>query len=83
MKGLVLSDDELKILKKRFGPDVREMGPWNSDGTFGCCCISITVVEKAAESIGDPSLLAAVSRLDDAPGRMGRLSPRWTPSADR
>ena len=66
MRGVVLTDDELKVLEKRFGPDVRTMGAWNSDGTFGFCWISVTVVEQAADSIGDPRLTTAVSRLKDS-----------------
>jgi len=67
MEGIVLTDDELRILEKRFGPGVREMGPWNSDGTFGYCFVSIAVLEKAAESIEDPNRMMALLRLKNAP----------------
>ena len=66
MKSIVLTDDELKILERRVGAGVRKMGPWNSDGTFGYCSISMTDVEKAAESIEDPKLRKVVARLNDA-----------------
>jgi hypothetical protein len=32
MEAIFLTDDELKRLETRFGPVVRQMGPWNSDG---------------------------------------------------
>jgi len=67
MKGVVLTDDQLKILERRFGPAVRTMGSWNSDGTFGYSWISFSVVENAAQSIEDPALMMALSRLNDAP----------------
>jgi hypothetical protein len=35
MDAIVLTDDELQRLETRFGPVVRQMGPWNSDGVFG------------------------------------------------
>lgn len=67
MKGIVLTDDQLKVLEKRFGPAVRKMGPWHSDGTFGYCWISLAFVERAAESRHDPGLMTALSRLNDPP----------------
>jgi hypothetical protein len=63
MEGILVTDDELKLLEKKFGPTVRDMGAWNSDGTFGYSWISLAVVEKAAESITDPDLQTALSRL--------------------
>ena len=66
MKGIVLSDDQLKMLEKRFGPAVWMMGPWNSDGTFGYSWIAFPVVESAAQSTADPALMMALSRLNDA-----------------
>jgi len=67
MKGIVLTDDQLRILEKRFGPAVRRMGSWNSDGTFGYSWVSFSVVENAAQSIKDPTLIMALSRLNGAP----------------
>jgi len=51
MEAIVLADDELKRLETQFGPAVRQMGPWNSDGVFGYCSVSIIAVEKAIESL--------------------------------
>jgi hypothetical protein len=66
MKTIAVPEDELQRLERRFGPDVRRMGPWNSDGVFGYASISLGAVESAAESAGRPGLPEAVSRLKDA-----------------
>jgi hypothetical protein len=66
MKIIVIPEDELKRLERRFGPDVRRMGPWNSDGVFGYTTVSLGAVESAAEAVGAPGLPEAVSRLQDA-----------------
>jgi len=63
MEAIFLSDDELKRLEKRFGPVVRQMGPWNSDGIFGYASVSIMAVEKAAETLAHPNLMTALPRL--------------------
>jgi hypothetical protein len=63
MEEIVLTDDELTRLEKRFGPGVRQMGSWNSDGTFGYSTIPIVTVEKAAEALEDQDLNASLSRL--------------------
>jgi hypothetical protein len=63
MEAIFLTDDELKRLETRFGPVVRQMGPWNSDGIFGYVSVSIVAVERAAEAVGSPSLLVALPRL--------------------
>ena len=63
MEEIILSDEQLKTLEKQFGPSVRKMGPWNSDGTFGYICISLAVIENAAESMEDPNVITAFSRL--------------------
>ena len=63
MEGIILTDDELRLLEKQFGPAVRDMGTWNSDGTFGYSWISLALVKKAAASITTPDLKAALSRL--------------------
>jgi hypothetical protein len=62
MEAIVLTDDELKLLEKRFGLRVRQMGPWNSDGTFGYSSIPIAAVEKAAETLQNPDLTVAETR---------------------
>ena len=69
MKAIVLSDDELKLLEKRFGREVRHMGSWNSDGTFGHSVVPVVVVEKAAEALVNPDLTMALSRLMQTPER--------------
>jgi hypothetical protein len=66
MRTIVVPEDELQRLERRFGPDVRRMGPWNSDGVFGYASISLGAVESAAEAAGRPGLPEAVSRLKDA-----------------
>jgi hypothetical protein len=63
MDAIVLTDDELKRLEIRFGPAVRQMGPWNSDGVFGYASVPIAAVEKAAEALDNPNLLVALARL--------------------
>ena len=59
MEAIVLTDDELRVIEKRFGPEVRQMGPWNSDGTFGYSSVSVIAVEKAAEELEDPNLTSS------------------------
>jgi hypothetical protein len=66
MKSIVIPEDDLQRLERRFGPDVRRMGPWNSDGVFGYTSISLGAVETAAEASGRPGLPEAVSRLKEA-----------------
>jgi len=63
MEAIFLSDDELKRLETRFGPGVRQMGSWNSDGVFGYASVPIVAVEKAAEALDNPRLLTALPRL--------------------
>jgi hypothetical protein len=63
MEEIVLTDDELKGLVTRFGPVVRQMGPWNSDGVFGYASVPIAAVEKAAETLENPHLLVTLPRL--------------------
>jgi len=66
MTTIVIPEDELQRLERRFGPDVRRMGPWNSDGVFGYSSVSLGAVERAAEAVGRPGLPEAVSRLKEA-----------------
>ena len=67
MEAIVLADDELKRLEGRFGPAVRRMGPWNTDGFFGYSSIPLVAVEKAIESLEDRNLEAALSHLKHTP----------------
>ena len=69
MDALVLTDDELKLLEKRFGPVVRQMGSWNSDGTFGYSSVPMIAVEKAAEALERDDLMVALLRLQHTPER--------------
>jgi hypothetical protein len=68
-QGIDLPDDDLCRLEKRFGPNVRSMGFWNSDGTFGYSNIPLIAVEKAAETLGDQALDDALSRLREMTDR--------------
>ena len=66
---IVIPEDQLRVLEKKYGPDVRLMGNWNSDGVFGFCSVPFAVIEKAAESVGAKSLSQAVRRLRVAEDR--------------
>jgi hypothetical protein len=63
MEVIIIADDDLNRLEKRFGPAVRRMGSWNSDGTFGYVSVPLTAVEEAAEALENPDLATTVSRL--------------------
>lgn len=63
MPVIILTDDDLKRLETRFGSAVRQMGPWNSDGVFGYASVPVAAVEKAATTLENPGLLAALPRL--------------------
>jgi hypothetical protein len=69
MEAIILTDDELKRLESRFGPVVRHMGAWNSDGIFGYASVPIVAVEKAAETLANPALLTALPRLRAPDGK--------------
>jgi len=69
METIILTDDELRVLERRFGPSVRQMGPWTSDGTLGYSSVPIVAVEKAAEALQNPGLMVALPRLKRTPGR--------------
>ena len=66
---VVVTDDELRRLEKRFGSAVRLMGSWNSDGTFGYASVSLSAVGRAAEELGNPDVILALSRLKHMPER--------------
>jgi len=70
---IVLTDDDLRCLEKRFGPSVRQMGPWNSDGIFGYCSVPIAAVEKAACSLNDSVLLESIQELTATQDRTPRF----------
>ena len=67
MIPIVVTDDELKRLEKRFGPSVRQMGQWISDGTFGYSSVPVAALEKASEALKDPHLSAALSQMERTP----------------
>lgn len=66
---IIIPDDELKRLEKRFGPCVRQMGSSTSDGIFSYSSVPIVAIEEAAESLNDPIVAEAVFRLKQAPER--------------
>jgi len=66
MEDIILSDDDLKTLEKRFGTEVRRMGSWNSDGVFSYSSVPLVAVRKAIESLDDPASLSAVQSLAEA-----------------
>jgi hypothetical protein len=61
---MILTDDDLRVLERRLGGGVRQMGSWNSDGTFGYTSVPLTAVQGAAELLEDSRLTAAVARLE-------------------
>ena len=63
MQDIIISDEELTRLESRFGPEVRQMGPWLSDGVFAYISVPIAIVEKAAELLQDRSVLETVCRI--------------------
>jgi len=69
MKAIVLPDDDLRRLEKRFGSGVRQMGSWNSDGVFGYSSVPIVAVEKAAGAMDNAAVTKVLSRLKEAPER--------------
>jgi hypothetical protein len=66
---IVLADEELRRLATRFGPDVWQMGSWDSDGVFGYASIPLVSVEKASKSLDNPRLQEAVTHLKQEPER--------------
>jgi hypothetical protein len=70
---IVLTESDLRHLEEQFGPGVRRMGPWNSDGTFGFCSVPIAAVEKAAVSLNDPALADSLQELKAVPNRAARF----------
>jgi hypothetical protein len=66
MRTIVIPEDDLKRIERRYGPDVRLLGPWSSDGVFGYASVSLGAVESAAAGLGQAGLLEAVSRLKEA-----------------
>jgi FixJ family two-component response regulator len=69
MEVVIISDDELKRLEKEFGPAVRHVGTWSSDGVFGYSSMPVSILERVANGSNDPSLVGAVSRLKNSAER--------------
>jgi len=59
----VVSDDELKVLERRFGAAVRLMGSWNSDGVFSYSSVPVAAVERAVERLRDATVANAFYRV--------------------
>jgi hypothetical protein len=70
---IVLSDEKLRVLERRFGPDVRQMGSWNTDGSFGFCAVPVAVLEEAAQAVGSPTLTEAIKSANSSEDRAMRL----------
>ena len=71
MKAILVPDDDLKLLEKRFGPGVLRMGSWYSDGVFAYSSVPLFAVEQAAASLDDPTVTQALppersAGMDDA-----------------
>ena len=62
MEEIVVTEDDLRRLEKRFGSAVRLMGSWNSDGTFGYASVPLSAVRRAAEDLVNPDVIATLSR---------------------
>ena len=67
MKEIIVAEDDLRHLEKRFGPSVRLMGSWNSDGTFSYTSVPLSSVRSAANRLRNPDVTPAVSRLEQVP----------------
>jgi hypothetical protein len=73
MNAIVIADDDLSRLEKRFGPAVRHIGPWNSDGTFGYCSVPIAAIERAVDVLNKPAVSESLERLKETPDRSLRF----------
>ena len=69
MDDIVVTEDDLRRLEKRFGSAVRLMGSWNSDGTFGYTSVPLSAVRRAAEDLMNPDVIATLSRPKHMPER--------------
>jgi hypothetical protein len=73
MTEIIVAEDYLRYLEKRFGPAVRYMGPWNSDGSFGYCSVGIAVIERALDSLCASGVDQCVRQLKEAPDPTGKF----------
>ena len=69
MEEIVITEDDLRRLEKRFGSAVRLMGSWNSDGTFGYTSVPLPVIRKAAQDLADADVVVDLSRTRHMPER--------------
>ena len=69
MEEIVVTEDDLRRLEKRFGSAVRLMGSWNSDGTFGYASVPLSAIRRAAEDLVNPDVIRALSRFQQTPER--------------
>jgi len=76
MKATGLPDDVRQPLEERFGPAVRRMGSWNSDGTFVYQSVSMAALKKELEALENPDLMRALFHLD---GTMEQTMPFLEP----
>jgi hypothetical protein len=95
MEEIVVTEDDLRRLEKRFGSAVRLMGSWNSDGTFFYASVPLSAVRRAAENLVNPDVIPALSvggserggqngsagRSHGAIGRWQRVRPQGGESA--
>jgi hypothetical protein len=66
MNEIVIPEDDMRRLEKQFGPLVRQIGAWNSDGVFSYTTIPVVVLEQAAETLGDATLSISVAHLTES-----------------
>ena len=69
MEEIVVTEDDLRRLERRFGSAVRLMGSWNSDGTFGYTSVPLAALRKAAEDLANAALIADLASLQHIPER--------------
>ena len=69
MEEIVVTEDDLRPLEKRFGSAVRLMGSWNSDGTFFYASVPLSAVRSAAKDLVNPDVIATLFRCNHMPER--------------
>ena len=73
MEEIVVTEDDLRPLEKRFGSAVRLMGSWNSDGTFFYASVPLSAVRSAAKDLVNPDAIATLFRLRSHAGTHHRV----------
>jgi hypothetical protein len=69
IEEIIVAEDDLRRLEKRFGSAVRLMGSWNSDGTFGYASVPLSAVRRATEDLVNPDVIPTLSGLQQMPER--------------